>query len=180
MARRLAKPSRVPPALRYHGHVLAKTDLVGDFLRLLQQLLIPEWNDLVALLPLALVFGVVAPVLTLLMIAWLHHRLTRRKGKVRIAELEPVAALRDVNGDVIVGANTPFCPRHALIYPPHATTCDVDREELVVRCPVDDTLRTASQQTCRACGTKYVLGATQSAITVRRTGRPPEGGAAIA
>ena len=160
--------------------MLAATDLWGNLLRLLQQLIIPDWNDLIALLPLALVFGLLGPVLTLLMLAWLHHRVTRRKGRVRIAELEPVPALRDENGEPLVGPNTPYCPRHSLIYPPHATTCDVDHEELTVRCPIDDTLRTATEQTCRACGTKYVLGASLAPVTVRPTGRPPEGGAAIA
>ena len=158
--------------------MFAKTEI--DLLSLLEQLIIPDWGDLVGLLPLALMFGLIGPILSLLALAWLHHRVTRRKGRVRIADPEPVAAERDASGEVLVSPNVPFCPRHGLIYPPHATECAVDREELMVRCPVDETLRSARQQVCRACGTKYVLGASQSPVTVRRIGRPPEGGAAIA
>ncbi len=158
--------------------MLAKTDF--DLLSLLEQLIIPDWGDLIGLLPLALVFGLIGPVLSLLALAWVHHRLTRRRGKVRIMDLEPVPASTDASGEILVGPNVPFCPRHALIYPPQATECHLDHEELMVRCPVDETLRIARQQVCRACGTKYVLGASQSPVTVRRTGRPPQGGAAVA
>ena len=160
--------------------MLAATDLWGDFLRLMEQLIIPDWGNLVGLLPLLLIAGVLGPILTLLMLGWVVHWFRRRRGRVRIADVEPFEAPRDASGEVLVGPNTPFCARHGLIHPPQATTCVVDHEELTVRCPVDDTLRPATQQVCRACGTRYVLGATQSPITVRRTGRPPEGGAAVA
>jgi len=49
-----------------------------------------------------------------------------------------------------------------------------------VRCPIDQTTRPASQELCRVCGTRYVLGASRTGLTVRRSGRPPEGGAAVA
>ncbi len=146
----------------------------------LERLIVPNWSDWIALLPLLLLIGVLGPILSLLALAWLHHSLTRRRFRVRYTEPEPVAGLLDEDGTLIVGPNTPYCARHALIYPPTVTTCDVDHEELTVRCPVDETPRTARQQVCRTCGTRYVLGASQSALTVRRTGRPPQGGAAVA
>jgi hypothetical protein len=51
---------------------------------------------------------------------------------------------------------------------------------LYVRCPVDDMTRVASQDLCRVCGTRYQLGAALSPVVVQRSGRPPEGGAAVA
>jgi hypothetical protein len=38
----------------------------------------------------------------------------------------------------------------------------------------------AGQQLCRTCGTRYQLGASMAPLVVRRRGRPPEGGAAVA
>ena len=151
-----------------------------QILQFLEKIIVPDWSALVALAPLFGVLLLLGPVLSLLALAWLHHRLTRRAGRVRIADAEPQRAAVDEHGDLVVAANTPFCPRDRLIYPASATTCDACGDELTVRCPIDSTTRTASQQLCRACGTKYVLGAANSALTVRRRGRPPKGGAAVA
>jgi len=93
---------------------------------------------------------------------------------------EPVSAPVGANGLPMFPPNVPFCEEHAVIYPPGARSCELDGGELTVRCPVDDASRPASQQLCRACGTKYVLGAATTAMTIRRSGSPPEGGAAVA
>ena len=74
----------------------------------------------------------------------------------------------------------PFCEEHQLLFPPKDTACTIDGAELTVRCPVDGTSRTASDHLCRTCGTEYNLGATETALTIRRTGQPPAGGAAVA
>ena len=60
------------------------------------------------------------------------------------------------------------------------TRCRECRQELTVRCPTDGTLRSASEQTCSACGTRYVLGAVETAVAVQRRSGPPAGGAAVA
>jgi hypothetical protein len=150
------------------------------FLDFLQTLVSPNWGELIAMLPLFLLLGVVGPILSLIVLAWFWHVLHRRRGRVRTAEPESMAAPRDTNGQPIYAPNVPYCETHALIYPASATTCEVDGAELSVSCPIDQTVRVASQQVCRACGTRYVLGASRTALTVRRTGRPPEGGAAVA
>lgn len=151
------------------------------FLDFLQTILVPNWGELITMLPFFLLLGAVGPVLTLLLLYHLYHFVKRRSGRVRIEEPVPVAALLDAtSGEYVFPANVPFCARHGLIYPPHETSCEIDKEELSVRCPVDDIVRTARQQTCRACGTRYELGASRTALTIRRTGRPPEGGAAVA
>ena len=99
---------------------------------------------------------------------------------MRTEEPEPTPAPIGEDGQPTFPANVPYCAPHALIYPATARTCDVDGGELLVRCPVDDNARVASQQLCRVCGTRYQLGASLAPVAVRRRGHPPEGGAAIA
>jgi hypothetical protein len=150
------------------------------FLQFLQTLVSPNWGELISMMPLFIVAGVLGPIITLVMLLWVGYLLHRRRGRVRIAEPEAMPAPLDANGEPVFAPNVPFCETHALIYPATATICEGDGSELSVSCPIDHTVRVASQQVCRACGTRYVLGAARTALTVRRTGRPPEGGAAIA
>lgn len=150
------------------------------FLQWLQTIIVPDWTGLIQLLPILLIVGVVGPGLSLLAVYWIYARMTSRRGKVRFDEPTPEPAQLGANGLPIFPPNAPYCQTHALIYPATAAVCDVDREELHVRCPVDETVRVAGQQLCRTCGTRYELGASLSPIVIRHHGRPPAGGAAIA
>jgi hypothetical protein len=150
------------------------------FLDWLSTLLLPDWEGLIGLLPILVIAGVTGPILSLLALYWLYHLVTARRGRVRTEDPQPSVAEMGDDGQPIYPPNVPFCAAHRLLYPPSATTCDVDGGELAVRCPVDDNTRVASQQLCRVCGTRYQLGASVAPVTVRRRGRPPEGGAAIA
>ncbi len=150
------------------------------FLDLLRSVIVPDWDALISMLPLFLILGVVGPILTLMMIMQLWYVLHRRRGRVRKVDAEPVSASLSVNGTPVFPPNVPFCEEHAVIYPADARTCEIDRAELSVRCPIDDTTRLASQELCRVCGTRYVLGAERTGLTITRRGRPPEGGAAVA
>ena len=151
------------------------------FLNWLQTILIPDWNGLILLLPILLILGVLGPGLTLLGLYWLYVIGTNRRGKVRFDEDRgPTPAERDADGTPIYPPNVPYCRTHALIYPATAKYCEVDGEELQVRCPVDDTVRVAGQPVCRTCGTRYELGASLAPIVIRRRGQPPAGGAAVA
>ncbi|MFI5261870.1 MAG: hypothetical protein ACHQZR_04890 [Candidatus Limnocylindrales bacterium] len=158
----------------------ALNDWWNGVLSMLTVLLSPDWSALVAWLPLLLVVGVVGPILTLVGIGWVHHLLISRRAHVSFDEPGPWAPERLPDGTADVPPSTPYCARDELLFPGRATTCTVCRDELTVRCPVDGALRPASQQTCRACGTRYVLGAGVDALTVRSSARPPTGGAAIA
>jgi len=162
----------------YHADV--SPDPWTSFLEWLQTFLVPEWDSIIAMLPLLLLLGVVGPILTLMMLMQVWYLMHRRRGRVRIAEAEAIPAPLGADGEPVFPPNVPFCEEHAVIYPPASRNCEIDRAELTVRCPVDSTARPASQQVCRACGTRYVLGASRTPIVVRRTGRPPEGGAAVA
>ena len=155
--------------------------LFQGFLDLLSKLILPDWGDLVTnWLPILLVVGVVGPILSLLALYWGYQLLTRPRFRVRIADVEPMAVPRDAAGQPVIPPNAPYCSQDLLVYPPRVTRCAVCGDELSVRCPVDQTLRPVSQETCSACGTRYVLGASDTAMTVRRQGSPPAGGAAIA
>jgi hypothetical protein len=147
----------------------------------LSKLILPDWQDLVTnWLPILLVIGVVGPILSLMFLYWAYQFVKRPRFRVRIADVEPAAVPRDEAGLALTPPNVPYCSRDGLLYPPRATRCAVCGDELSVRCPVDQTLRPVSQQTCSACGTRYVLGASDTAMTVRRQGSPPAGGAAVA
>jgi hypothetical protein len=150
------------------------------FLDWLTTVVVPNWNELVSMLPLFVIVGVVGPILTLIALMWLWYAWHRRAGRVRVAEPDVVPAPVDAAGVARFPPNVPYCQTHALIHPPDRRTCEVDREDLLVRCPVDGTVRAASLETCTGCGTRYVLGAAKLPQLVRRSGRPPSGGAAVA
>ncbi len=159
---------------------IAATDAWTTFLEWLATIIIPDWNGLIHLLPILLILGLTGPILSLLLFYWLYHAFIDRRGKVDIGELAPIPAEYRSDGTPIFPVNTPYCIEHELIYPGTARNCDIDRAELTVRCPVDDTARTAGEQLCRVCGTRYQLGASLAPVVVKRRRRPPEGGAAIA
>lgn len=157
-----------------------QSDPFSTFLEWLSTILLPDWDGLLALLPILVILGLTGPILTVLFLYWTYHFFTARRGRVRTDEPEPVAAPLADDGTPTYPANMPFCPQHQVIYPPSARNCDIDGGELYVRCPIDSNIRVASQQLCRVCGTRYELGASVAPVTVRRRGRPPEGGAAVA
>jgi hypothetical protein len=157
-----------------------RTDFGTRLLELLEALLIPDWGDLMAFVPWLLILGVVGPLLTLLVLYWLYVLIKAPRGRVRTDEPQPVPAEHGPGGTPQYPPNTPYCQRHELLYPAKARTCEIDGEELLVNCPVDGTTRVAGQPLCRGCGTRYELGASMAPVVVRRRGRPPDGGAAIA
>lgn len=150
------------------------------FLGWLNTVLVPNWSELVSMLPLWLLLGVVGPIFSIIALMWVYHFLTRPRASVKVVVPEVVAAARDVDGLPVFPANQPYNPRLGLIYPPDRITCEADGSNLMVRCPVDGTVREAAIQVCRGCGTKFVLGAARTPLLVSRTGTPPAGGAAAA
>jgi hypothetical protein len=150
------------------------------FLDWLTTVMVPEWTELVSMLPFFVLIGVTGPILSLLALAWAYHFMTRPRARVRTVEPEVIAADRDANDQPIFPPNVPYNAELGLIYPPDRVVCEADGSNLQVRCPVDGTVREAAIQVCRACGTRFVLGAAASPMLVSRTGRPPAGGAAAA
>ena len=150
------------------------------FLAWLSTILIPDWSALIALLPLFVLIGVTGPLVSLLAAVWVWHRLRRRAGRVKTAVPDVVSAPLDAEGRPVFPPNVPYNPARGLIYPPERTTCELDGSNLLVRCPVDGTVREAAIQVCSACGTRFILGAGSLPTLVTRSNRPPTGGAAVA
>ena len=150
--------------------------LWSDFLGFISKLVIPDWAGLIQLLPVFVLIGVVGPLLSLAVLAWLGYGITKPRVKVRYDEGTKVAP-RDHLGRPIVPAGEPYCPRDGLIYPAGALRCDVDKTTLLVRCPKCEVVRTAGLATCGNCGLTLNL---QPRAMIVSTDGPPPGGAALA
>ncbi len=150
------------------------------FLDWLTTVVVPNWTELVNMMPFWVFVGVTAPILTLILLAWVWHWL--RKPRARVERIEPEGALAPIgdDGKPIFPPNVPYCLEHGLIYPASRIRCEIDSTDLSVRCPVDGTVRDASIQVCSGCGTRFVLGAGSTSTLVRRPSGPPQGGAAVA
>jgi len=135
-----------------------------------------SWAGLIQLLPVFVLIGIVGPLLSLAVLAWLGYGITKPRVKVRYDEGTKVAP-RDHLGRAIVPAGEPYCPRDGLIYPSGSLRCDVDRTDLLVRCPKCEVVRTAGIATCGNCGLTLSL---QPRAMIVSTDGPPPGGAAIA
>jgi hypothetical protein len=152
------------------------SQLWTDLLGFVSKLVIPDWAGLIQLLPVFVLIGIVGPLLSLAVLAWLGFEVTKPRTRVRYDEGTKVAP-RDHLGRPIVPAGEPYCPRDGLIYPAGTTRCDVDRTDLLVRCPKCEVVRSAGLTTCGNCG--LALNLHPRAMIVSTDG-PPPGGAAIA
>lgn len=143
-------------------------------LELITPFIIPDWNELIGLIPLLLVIGVLGPILSLLILGWLIYVVRAPRAKVDF----DVAArkARFVNGRPEYPAGEPYCPADQLIYPFGAVTCDVDKRDLLVTCPKCGSGRKAHISTCGNCG--LVLKIENRARALAPAGPPPGGAAA--
>jgi hypothetical protein len=152
------------------------SQLWTGLLGLMSKLVIPDWAGLIQLLPLFVLIGIVGPLLSLAVFAWLGFEVTKPRVRVRFDEGTKVAP-RDHLGRPIVPAGEPYCPRDGLIYPAGTLRCDVDKTDLLVRCPKCEVVRTAGISTCGNCGLTLSF---QPRTMIVSTDGPPPGGAAIA
>jgi hypothetical protein len=152
------------------------SQLWSGFLGFLSKLVIPDWAGLIQLMPVFVLIGIVGPLLSLAVLAWLGYGITKPRVKVRYDEGTKVAP-RDHLGRPIVPAGEPYCPRDGLIYPSGTVRCDVDKTGLLVRCPKCEVVRTAGLATCGNCGLTLNL---QPRAMIVSTDGPPPGGAALA
>jgi hypothetical protein len=151
--------------------------LWSDFLAFLSTLIIPDWAALIGLLPLLVLIGLVGPLLTLAVLAWLGYGVTKPRTKVAWNNEETKVAPRDHLGRPIVPAGEPYCPRDGLIYPFGTQRCDVDKTNLLIRCPKCEVVREAVISTCGNCGLELKI---QPRAMIVATDGPPPGGAAAA
>lgn len=135
---------------------------------------IPEWGQLIGLLPVFLVIGVVGPILSLLAVAWILYLVRAPRTAVAIAD--PVTAVPIVDGTPRYPTGDPYCITDQLVYPIGAIRCDRCGRDLLVRCPKCGTGRSATMAACGNCGVE--LRVASRALAVRRAGPPPGGAAA--
>lgn len=152
----------------------ALQQLVQWILDILTFFVIPDWTELIGLIPILLVIGVVGPIATLLTLAWVVYVLRAPRVKVTL-EVVPVRA-QIVDGRPAYPAGEPYCPVDRLIFPSGAVTCDTCHRDLFVACPKCSTGRTAHLDTCGNCG--LVLKIENRARALRPVGPPPGGAAA--
>jgi hypothetical protein len=150
--------------------------LWSDFLAFLSTIIIPDWASLIALLPLFLLIGVVGPILSIMLLAWLGYGVTKPRTKVSYVEGVRSAPLNHL-GEPIFPSGEPYCPLDGFVYPFGTTRCDRDKTLLSVRCPKCELVREADIDTCGNCG--LVLKIEPRALIIA-TDRPPPGGAAVA
>lgn len=138
---------------------------------------IPDWNNVISLLPILIFLGVVGPLITFTILGILVYQARKPRVGVKIVE-GPVVAERDDEGAPIFPPGRAFCRRDRLVYPTIQDLCDTCREELAVICPMCSLGRPARIDTCPNCG--LVLNIRPSAVVVRTSSGPKPGGAAVA
>jgi hypothetical protein len=138
---------------------------------------LPDWGQVIGLLPLIIVFGLVAPFFTGLALGTVIYLVKKPRARVTFEEGPRVAAIGS-GGDAIFPVGLPHCRRDDLVYPSGTIRCERCRDELAVVCPMCGLGRTALIDTCTNCG--LVLKVVPRAIAVRTTTGPKPGGAALA
>lgn len=150
-------------------------DAWNSLLTFTEQFVIPDWGELINLLPIFLLIGVVGPLVTLLVLAWLRYGLLRPRVKAGYVDLRRAAPL-DPDGVPVFPAGEPYSLAEGMIYEPGATR-SVSGETLLVACPKCGLVRNAGVDTCGNCGLTFTL--TPPTRTLRPAGPPPGGRAAV-
>ena len=154
-------------------------ELWSTILKTIALFVIPDWNAVIALLPLLVFLGIVGPLMTLLPLGIVIYQVRKPRVKgVRVEEGPQVAAI-GADGQPIFPPGLPHCRRHGLIYPSGTLRCEQDGEKLAVICPMCGLGRPAVLDTCTNCG--LVLKIKPRAMVVRSSAAGPKpGGAAVA
>ncbi len=138
---------------------------------------LPDWGGLIGLLPLIILFGLIMPALTLLMLGTMIYLVRKPRTKVTFEEGPRMAELGP-GGEPVFPPGLPHCRRDGLVFPSGTVRCETCRDELAVVCPMCGLGRAAIVDTCTNCG--LVLKVRPRAVAVRTTPGPKPGGAAAA
>lgn len=138
---------------------------------------IPDWGELIGLLPLLIFLGVVGPLVTFTILGILWYQIRRPRTRVEFVE-GPRQAETAADGAPTFPTGLPFCRRDALVFPSGAARCDTCGDDLAVTCPMCGLGRAAINDTCTNCG--LVLKVRPRAVALRPASGPRPGGAAAA
>lgn len=138
---------------------------------------IPDWGEVIGLLPILIFLGVVGPLVTFTILGILWYQVRRPRTRVDFVE-GPRQAAMDADGEPVFPAGLPFCRRDALVFLSGASRCDTCGDELAVTCPMCGLGRGAVNDSCTNCG--LVLKVKPRAVALRPASGPRPGGAAAA
>jgi hypothetical protein len=147
----------------------------SSFIEATSAFVIPDWGQLIGLLPVLLIIGVVGPLLTIIILFWLRYWILKPRVSAGYADTRRLAAIGD-DGQPIFPAGEPYSLRERMIYESGATRSD-SGEELLVACPKCGLVRSAAVDTCGNCGLSFTI--TPPTRTIRPAAPPPGGRAAV-
>jgi hypothetical protein len=153
----------------------ALEDLWTKILDVTALFITPDWNAIVAMLPVLVFIGIVGPFITFTLLGSVIYLVRKPRVKVQFDEGPRVAEV-GADGQPIFPPGLPFCRRHSLIYPSGFLRCEQDNDLLAVTCPMCGLGRDAEIDTCTNCG--LVLKVKSRAIAIRTSGPRPGGAAA--
>ena len=136
---------------------------------------IPDWGQLINLLPLFLVAGVVGPILTIIILFWVRYWILKPRVSAGYADTRRLAAIGD-DGQPVFPVGEPYSLRERMIYEPGATR-SASGDELLVACPKCGLVRSAAIDTCGNCGLSFTI--TPPTRSIRPAAPPPGGRAAV-
>jgi hypothetical protein len=145
------------------------------FLAILTNFVVPDWGELIGLLPIFVIIGVVGPILTLLMLTWLRYAVLRPRVSAGYADPRRPAPIGP-DGVPAFPTGEPYSLAEGMIYEPGATR-SVSGDQLLVACPKCGLVRSASIDTCGNCGLSFTL---TTPTRVLRPAAPPPGGRSAA
>jgi hypothetical protein len=149
----------------------------NQILEITSLFVMPDWGGLIALLPILVVLGLVAPFLTFLALGTLIYLF--RKPRIRVGLVEgPRTAELGPGGEPVFPVGLPYCRRDALVYASGTHRCERCHDQLAVICPMCGLGRSALVDTCSNCG--LVLKVKSRATVVPVSTGPKPGGAAAA
>lgn len=155
----------------------ALNGLWNTILGITEMFVIPNWNDVIGLMPLLIFLGVVGPLVTFSLLGIVIYQATKPRAHVRLEE-GPTVAQIGADGAPIYPPGLPYCRQHGLIYASGTIRCERGGEELAVICPMCGLGRPAAIDTCTNCG--LVLNVKARPVPVGRMTGPKPGGAAAA
>lgn len=146
----------------------------NQLIDLTSRFVVPDWGALINLLPVLLLIGVVGPLLTLIVFAWLVYGVRAPRAKVQFDE-GPDRAPVGPDGQLEAPRGLPYCRRDGLVFASGTTRCTECGVDLAVICPMCGLGREATISTCGNCG--LVLQVKPRVRVLRPAGPPPGGGA---
>ena len=150
-------------------------EMWSNFIEATSAFVVPDWGQLIGLLPVFLIIGVVGPLLTIIILFWVRYWILKPRVSAGYADTRRLAAIGD-HGQPVFPVGEPYSLRERMIYESGATR-SASGEELLVACPKCGLARSATVDTCGNCGLSFTI--TPPTRSIRPAAPPPGGRAAV-